>query len=551
MRGRSSIAGLVLALILALGLSAPLTAQTVRWNDRVVVDTIPEAPTVRLWLEGMHTYAYGAPVRVWFNVSDDAYVVVARVDANGHLTVLHPSNRTRTTEVRGGEDIQVRGRRGAASFYATDRVAGGFVFAMASYDPLDLSRLTARDFDRYVTGMYVGRPSQVYIGDPHRIVTRFAQLVLYNDQSPFDYAVEYYNVDAPYYVTSAGFSNFCNGYYGQYRRGLAERWDDQMYYGDGMGALYDCGYSSYCSGSSYSGWGYNLSGLGFLNPLCFIPRAGQAGTSRPPATPPASDSARVPVWITDSIRVGRPDTVGVVPERPKAEIRDGGDALRRSATVTTGPGRPISVGDDDPSGRSYAIPGRALRNSPVVLGEERQRDGRGTPGPDRISPAPNDGSAIPWVRPPREVSGGSQPPYGEGTLPVRAGGARGDRASGGYGNSPTTFVTGSDGRAPQAPVRAGHARFDPPTRSQGPRFDAPAPNVRNSFDAPRYDRPSRFDAPRGDGGRVSPPTGSAGSGTSRVGEQVRASPPPPPPTGAGTSPRPPASTGEKKVPDGA
>lgn len=542
MHGRSLVAGVIVALALA----SPAASQQVRWNDRVAADTGPETPTVRVWLEGARTYDYGAPVRVWFNVSDDAYVVVARVDANGHLTVLYPSNRSRTSEVKGGEDVLIRGRRGAASFYATDRMSGGFVFAMASYDPFDMSRLGIRDFDRYVTGTYVGRPNRVYIGDPHRVVTRFASMVLYSNLSPFDYAVDYYNVDAPYYVTSTGFSNFCSGYYGQYRRGLSERWDDELFYGDGVGSRYDCSYLDRCAALSQygSGWGYDFYGMGFTNPLCFMPRTNQPGATRPPVTPQTTDSARVPRWLTDSVRGGRPDTVGTVPERLKAEDRDGPDGLRRGTTVNAGSGRPITIGDDDPSGRSYAIPGRALRNSPMTFGGGRERDIGGTPGPDRISPAPNGGSTITWVRPPREVTDGPRNPYGDGSLP-RGARVRGNGESGDFRNGRTTFVTGAEGRAP---VRAAPPRFDPPTRTYGPRFDAPSPNVRNSFDAPRYQPPPRFDSPRGDGGHHSPPLGGGASlGTSRSTDQVRASPPPAP-APAADAPRSPAATGEKKPP---
>lgn len=537
-----SLAGV---LTVALALAAPASGQQVRWNDRVAVDTGPETPTVRVWLEGARSYSYGSPVRVWFNVSDDAYVVVARVDANGHLTVLYPSNRSRSSQVSGGEDILIRGRRGAASFYATDRMGGGFVFAMASYDPFDLSRLGIRDFDRYVTGSYVGRPSRVYVGDPHRVVTRFADMVLFDRESPFDYAVDYYNVDAPYYVTSAGFANFCNGYYGQYRRGLAERWDDELFYGDGFGSGYDCGYNynRYC-GAQLLGWGYDLYGLGF-NPLCFAPRAQRGGPTRPPVTPPTGDSVRVPGWLTDSIRGGRPDTVGIIPERPKAVELDGPEGLRRGATVTAGSGRPITIGDDDPSGKSYAIPGRALRNSPMTFGGGRERDIGGAPGPDRISPAPTAGAPITWVRPPREVTEGPRNPYGDGSLPRGARG-RGNGAPDSFRNGPTTFVTGDEGRAP---VRAAPPRFDPPTRTYGPRFDMPSPNVRNSADAPQYrppprvDSPPRSDSPRGNGGMQSPPAGGAAPGSSRGADQVRATPAP-----AADAPRSPASTGEKKPP---
>ncbi len=546
------MAGAALAVAVGAPAAAPVAAQTsrperapavqpLRWNDRVMVDTAPETPTVRLWLEGTRSYSYGAPVRVWFNVSDDAYVVVARVDANGHLTVLFPSSRTRSSEVTGGEDIQIRGRRGAASFYATDRMGGGFVFAMASYDPFDLSRLGIRDFDRYVTGSYVGRPTRVYVGDPHRVVTRFASMVGFSEQSPYDYAVDFYNVDAPYYVTSAGFSNFCSGYNGQYRRGLAERWDDEMYYGDGASSQYDCNSYAYCAASGWYGWGSNLSSYGFMDPRCFYPRSNQPWNSRPPVPPPAADSARVPRWLTDSIRGGRPDTVGSIPERTKAEDRDGPDGIRRAATVSTGSGRPITIGDDDPSGRSYAIPGRALRNSPMTYGGGRERDIGGAPGPDRISPAPNGGSTITWVRPPREVTEGPRNPYGDGALP-RGARNRGNGEPNDYRNRPTTFVTGAEGRAP---VRAAPPRFDPPTRTYGPRFDTPSPNVRNSFDSPRYTPPPRFDAPRGDvGSRHSPPMGGSSHEPSRGSEPVRAAPAAASPsTGAPASP---ASKGEKK-----
>lgn len=499
-------------------------SRAVRWNALASArDTVDDAPIVKVWMEGSNLYSYGAPVRVWFNVSQDAYVIVARVDANGHLTLLYPASRTMSSGVEGGRDIQVRGRRGVASFYATDRQGGGFVFAMASYDPFDLSRLALRDFDRYVTGMYVGRPSRVYIGDPHRVITRFASLVNYADDSPFDYAVEYYNVDAPYWVSSVGFSNFCNGFEGGYRRGLAERWDDEMYYGGG-----GFGSSSYCNNysaancnglqwSPYAGYSFPYGGLSFVNPLCYTPRGQNQGNPPvPPVTPPA-DSNQVPGWLPDSIKGGRPDTVGTIPERRNAEAFDN---LRRQTTITQGPNRPGTVDTDDPTGRSYAIPGRALRNSPMTFGEGRDRGGEQTARPDRMNPTATGGPDIQWVRPPREVVDGTRNPYGSGALP-RSPRAGGDRGDGEFRGGRTTFVTGSEGRAP---VRA-EPRYEPPTRTYGPRFDT-SPNVRNSLNQPQY-MPL---PPRNDGPRYSPSAGGgAGSGGGSQGSsggQVRSDPAP-------------------------
>lgn len=493
-------------------------AQVIRWNALASAsDTLEDAPIVKVWLEGTSVYSYGAPVRVWFNVSQDAYVIVARVDANGHLTLLYPASRTMSTGVEGGRDIPIRGRRGSASFYATDRVGGGFVFAMASYDPFDLSRLALRDFDRYVTGMYVGRPSRVYIGDPHRVVTRFASLVNFSDDSPFDYAVEYYNVDAPYWVSSAGFANFCNGYYGNYRRGMQERWDDEMFYGMGSsyGSWANCGnVSAYCGlGYLNSPWGYDLMGWGAGGPLCFYPRNGQ-GTSQPPVLPPATDSVRVPGWLPDSIKGGRPDTVGTIPERRNGEALNN---IRRQTTITEGPGRGTTVDADDPSRRSYAIPGRALRNSPTTFGEGRDRGGETSARPDRMNPTATGGPEIIWVRPPRDVVEGARNPYGSGALPrsPRSGSERGD---GEFRGGRTTFVSGSEGRGPSR----NEPRYEPPVRTQGPRFDTPPPNVRNSIDQPHYAPPP----PRDYAPSHNPSAGGSSGGSG--GGQVRTDPAPAP-----------------------
>lgn len=562
MNGRSWIAGVLLvASVTGSAVAQSTRAGVERWNDRALaVDTL-ESPTISLWLQGTRAYTYGEPVRVWFNVSDDAYVVVARVDANGHLTVLFPASRTQRANVVGGRDTPVLGRRGVASFYATDRMGGGFVFAIASYDPFNLSALGMRDFDRYVTGMYVGRPNDVYIGDPHRIVSRFASIVSFTEHSPFDYAVDFYNVDAPYYVTSAGYSNFCNGANGMYRRGLAERWDDELYYGSLVGAGYGCQNFSPCDVLGYGGFGYAAAwdGLGsFLPGGCFPQRQGSNGDALPPPTGPASDSLRVPPWLADSIGGTRPDTVGVIPDRRASELEDGLDALRRGTTGTEGPRRPDVIAADDATDRSYAIPDRALRNSRTTIGQSRdQDDGVYMGRPDRRTPIAEGGARIDWVRPPREVVEGPSNP-GDGLLP-RSPRQRGERLDRGPGDpvreGRPTFVNPTNG--PRGEVRDLPPRFEPPTRTYGPRFDAPPPSVRASTDGPRfYEPPPRFDSPRNDaprfytpgtiGGGSQFPHGGGVSGPDRS-APVRADPAPAPaPTPA---PAPPASTGEKKPDD--
>lgn len=570
MTGRSVLAGVLASTLLA-GVASAQRAGTVErapnvaWNALLAADTSDDSPTVKLWLENGPAYSYGSPVRVRFQVSDDAYVIVARVNSNGHLTLLYPSSRLTTSEVEGGREVEVRGRRGPGAFYADDRLGGGFIFAVASYDPFVLTRLGIRDFDRYVTGTYVGRPTRVYVGDPHTVITRFVNMVSFSDASPFDYAVEYYNVDAPYFVTSAGYSAYCSGYNNYYRPSLAERWDDDYYGYYGISSL-GCNPYAQCSAYGLYGFGYStwFGGASNFYPNYCYP---SAGTNNPtlPTTPPGSDSLKVPRWLTDSVGGRRPDTVGVLPPEytdapTDDELQRGPSALRRMVTGTEGPRRPIVVADD-PSDNSYAIPDRALRRSPITIGQTRD-GGAGSPidRPDRRSASASDGPSIDWVRPPREVVH-TPVSSGEGFLP-RSPRDRGNgngidrtRGNGSSSNGYPTYVNPSGRRGEQ--VRNDPPRFDPPPRTQGPRFDSPRPTERSNGSGVRYAEPPRNSgAPRFDSPR---PVGSGSSGASSSGSGVdrgsssgsapsRAEHASPPPRPAPAPVSPPASTGsgEKK-----
>lgn len=570
MTGRSVLAGVLASAMVA----AVATAQNTRtversanasWNALLAADTSDDAPTVELRMENGPSFAYGSPVRVRFRVSDDAYVIVARVDANGHLTMLYPSSRLTTSAVRGGTDVEVRGRRGPGAFYADDRMGGGFIFAVASYDPFVLTRLGLRDFDRYVTGTYVGRPTRVYIGDPHTVITRFVNMVSFSEASPFDYAVEYYNVDAPYYVTSAGYSSFCSGYQNWndqrwYRPTLAERWDDDFYGYYGRSS-FACNPYPPCAAYTIGSFGYSsfdASGIGFY-PVCY--QQNNNGNP-PPVQPPGSDSVKVPRWLTDSVGGRTPDTVGVIPPRPTDDspgTEKEPNTLRRGTTGTEGPRRPVVIADD-PSDNSYAIPGRALRNSPMTLGQTRDPSTAGPlDRPDRRSANAAGGASIDWVRPPREVV---RAPLGNDNeylprSPRQRGNGNGidrSRGNGAGDNGYPSYVNTSNSRG-GGQVHAEPPRFDPPTRTQGPRFDSPRPTDRSNGSGVHYADPPhnygspRFDSPRpipssGSGGGASSAggdRGSAGSAPSRA-EHVAPAPPPAPVAPPATS----TSSGEKK-----
>jgi len=519
---------------LAVAVALPAGAQTIRWNDRGgASDTTEAAPRVNLWFEGPRVLSYGDPVRVWMNVSEDAHVIVARVDGNGHLTLLYPSNRRRSTQVKGGEDILLRGVRGQTSFYAFDRMGGGFVFALASYDPFDLSRLGLRDFDRYVTGMYVGRPTRTYVGDPQRVVARFSSVVLFSNDTPYDYAVDFYSVDPPNWVASAGFSSFCNGAYGQYRRSAQERWDDEFQYGYGAGSFPEAGCAGGFANCFRNGWGYGngFSSLGwglmygspnFYAPFCGSNFRGRTIVTNNPGLPPFGpgglDSSRVAGWFPDTST--RPPVGGSVPDEDQLKGRDERGNGRFVATVNDldDRRRNIRAGVDQPIDKSYSIPGRALRNSPTSIGDRRERG----PGPDRVTPSGGSDGTIAWVRPPRGVSDGPRGNLGDGTLPRSPRNMRGSDDPRG-GNGRPSFVNES-----RPPVRAQPPRMDPP-RFDTPRMDLPS-RTNSSFNPPSQGDRRGIDIPG--------PARSGGGGSS----SPSASPPPPPPRPAPVQVSPPADT---------
>ena len=185
------------ALILSGALSlvaAALPAQTVRWNDRPTATWQDDAPRVRVTFEGSRGVPYGAPMRVRFEVSDNAYVAVVRVDDQGRMTILFPYSRTQRAAVRGGTVQYVRNPRlgGTTAFLANDRMGGGYIFALASYAPLDFSRFENRDYDRIGGYSAFTVANRNFARRPDVFIDRFAAAVLWDRDTAYDYDVDYY-----------------------------------------------------------------------------------------------------------------------------------------------------------------------------------------------------------------------------------------------------------------------------------------------------------------------------------------------------------------------
>ncbi|MBC7896598.1 MAG: DUF4384 domain-containing protein [Cytophagaceae bacterium] len=529
------------ALGLAVLMATALPAQnTVRWNDLMAsLDEVSdEPPAVRVWLD-QRIYRYGEPVRIGYRVEEDAFVVVGRVDFDGNLTVLYPSGKNRVTSVSGGTDNWVRSARMGtrAAFVANGRAGStGYVFAIASRAPLDVSRLSQRDFSAWVTGVNVGQPMTRYIGDPYRVIQRFARLVLYNPNAEWDYDMEFYSVDQPMYVSSAytGYGANCGYGSGLYAPGgwnvngnslLDDGYGFSSGYGQGV-----CGNYRYMS--CYNAfWAYGS----FLPVFCGNGNGGQVvtGPPPPPVRPDTGDSATVNPWVPDSVT------------RPNVDKAPNG-AVNGPHVMTVDGSRPNPVNgwraEDD---LSFSIPARALRGN-----RTRDRDGStdisrspgstgsSGPMPMPVRPTPEVGNTQPqidWVRPPRSLEPNSR---GESDrMPSRPGSRRDQAEDRGNGRG--------GGAMPD---------WNPPPRASSPIFDRePSRGNSSGFTNPP---PSRDFNPGSGGGGFNPPGGLDSRPPSPPGIESRPSPsiqqsspppsPPPPAPAASSSGAKSADPPEKK-----
>ena len=185
---------LMLSSAIVVGVSSTLAAQsqTVRWNDRPTTSWDDEAPQVRVAIEGNR--GYGGPLRVRFQVDDNAYVTVAHVDGDGRLTILYPESRNQRSAVRADQVYYARNQRLGGDFsFVANGSFGGYVFALASYAPLDFANFENRDFDRVGGWSAFTVANRGIARRPDVLIDRFAARVLWSVDTPYDYDVDYYS----------------------------------------------------------------------------------------------------------------------------------------------------------------------------------------------------------------------------------------------------------------------------------------------------------------------------------------------------------------------
>src|ERR1041384_6682319 len=95
----------------------------------------PGDPPVRISLNDDGRYDVNQSARVKIRTREDGYLVVLRTDVDGWVRVLFPVDPSEDHFVRGGHEIEVRGRGDREAFIASRHGGTGVVLAAMSEHP--------------------------------------------------------------------------------------------------------------------------------------------------------------------------------------------------------------------------------------------------------------------------------------------------------------------------------------------------------------------------------------------------------------------------------
>ena len=149
------------------------------------------APRVSIWTDRDDPYARGEAADVSLSVDQPSYVAVFRVDTDGRIRVLFPREPWTDTYVREPRELQVTGPHGGRSFLVDDDPGVGYLFALASSEPLDFRSITRGDYWDY--RLIDGGRIQ---GDPYFRLTDLAARLA--PEGDYDYDVVPYSVGGRY-----------------------------------------------------------------------------------------------------------------------------------------------------------------------------------------------------------------------------------------------------------------------------------------------------------------------------------------------------------------
>jgi len=102
-------------------------------------------PPVQVWLNSNAEFDRGDYARVYVRTQQDGYLVVLHADADGRVRILFPLDPGQDEFVRGGQNLEIRGRGDRETFLVDERSGTGVVLAAWSPDPFQFNDVTRTD----------------------------------------------------------------------------------------------------------------------------------------------------------------------------------------------------------------------------------------------------------------------------------------------------------------------------------------------------------------------------------------------------------------------
>jgi hypothetical protein len=452
----------------------------------------PQAPGVRINLNGGGDYRPGDRVSVEIETGEDGYLVVFRVDGDGYVRVIFPLDPDLDPFVRGERRYELRGRGERQSFMADDRGVTGVVLAVLSRSPLDFSQYATDahwDYER----LRLDDPA----GDAEAQLLGIARRMTRDDRFEYDmmgYRVwgPGYESDRPVVISGGGYDPYFDPSYdclacgwGHPRSGVSIRvgghyggWYDPWYDPwDYRWDRYDrrYGWNGWWGWDPY--WGTPWRPITVINtpPRPVVPNPIYGTRARPRLPGGALDAPNGAPRLTDPFPAARP--VASAPTRTDGRSR----ARSGSTTPSESPSTGRSIDRQEPARRPTgespsrgSQPSRGIVSPPQSAPPSTERSRSRRPETEQ--------QLAPVVRPalePRRVE--ERPVY---RPPVQA--PRTERRA---EPSPSSRPTSSPPpRAERAPERAPE-RSAPTRVERAPERSSPPPSVERS--SPPSSPPSR------------------------------------------------------------
>ncbi len=187
---------MLLRTFMTLIIASPAVASDVpTWSPLVRDRQVAVAgPYIELWTNQDEVYRRGDRVRVYFRASEDAYITIFRIDTDGRVRVIFPTEPWEDNYARREQRYEVRSYGDNHAFMVDDYPGQGYIFAVASRDPFSYGALVRGDHWDYRVMASSGRIT----GDPYVALTDLVERIVPPNYAEYSYDILPYYVDQHY-----------------------------------------------------------------------------------------------------------------------------------------------------------------------------------------------------------------------------------------------------------------------------------------------------------------------------------------------------------------